>query len=117
MKDTAVCRIARPTQDPANALVVAQLIPATLMLAPFTIEILGLSAAMLTTLCWVPQAIRTIRTRDTRAISLITQCAFAAGVFLWLLYGLAIGSTPIILANAVTLVLVTTILALKLRYG
>ncbi len=87
------------------------------MLAPLTIEILGLSAAMLTTFCWVPQAVRTIRTRDTRAISLITQCGFAAGVFLWLLYGLAIGSTPIILANAVTLVLVSTILALKIRYG
>jgi len=92
-------------------------IPATIMLAPFTIEVLGLAAAMLTTLCWVPQAVRTIRTRDTRAISLITQCAFAAGVFLWLLYGLAIGSTPIILANAVTFVLVTIILALKLRFG
>jgi len=70
-------------------------IPATIMLAPFTIEILGLAAAMLTTLCWVPQAVRTIRTRDTRAISLITQCAFAAGVFLWLLYGLAIEVDPI----------------------
>lgn len=81
------------------------------------IDILGLAAAFLTTLCWIPQAVRTIRTRDTRAISLVTQCAFAAGVFLWLLYGIAIEATPIILANAVTLVLVSTILGLKLRYG
>jgi MtN3 and saliva related transmembrane protein len=87
------------------------------MPATLTIEILGLAAALLTTLCWIPQAVRTIRTRDTRAISLVTQCAFAAGVFLWLLYGIAIAATPIILANAVTFVLVSTILGLKLRYG
>jgi MtN3 and saliva related transmembrane protein len=87
------------------------------MPATLTIEILGLAAALLTTLCWIPQAVRTIRTRDTRAISLVTQCAFAAGVFLWLLYGLAIGATPIILANAVTFVLVSTIVGLKIRYG
>ncbi len=84
--------------------------------APF-VEILGLAAATLTTLCWLPQAIRTIRTRDTRAISLITQCAFSAGVLLWLFYGLLIGSTPLMLANAITFVLVATILVLKIRYG
>lgn len=87
------------------------------MALPPPIEILGLVAATLTTLCWLPQAARTIRTRDTRAISLVTQCAFTAGVALWLVYGIAIGSTPLILANAVTFVLVAVILAMKLRYG
>ncbi|CAH1656543.1 hypothetical protein CHELA1G11_11130 [Hyphomicrobiales bacterium] len=47
-------------------------------------ESLGALAAALTTLCWLPQAIRIIRTRDTRALSLITQVVFACGVFLWL---------------------------------
>lgn len=87
------------------------------MALPPPIEILGLVAATLTTLCWLPQAARTIRTRDTRAISLVTQSAFTAGVALWLVYGIAIGSTPLILANAVTFVLVAVILAMKLRYG
>lgn len=81
------------------------------------IEIVGMLAATLTTLCWLPQAARTIRTRDTRSLSLATQAAFAGGVAMWLVYGIGLGSWPIIAANAVTLVLVSTILALKIRYG
>jgi MtN3 and saliva related transmembrane protein len=81
------------------------------------IEFLGFVAAVLTTLCWLPQALKTIRTKDTKSLSLVTQSAFTAGVTLWLAYGILIGNAPIIFANAVTLVLVVTILALKLRYG
>lgn len=81
------------------------------------IEIIGSVAAMLTTLCWVPQAVRTIRTRETRAISLWAQLALACGILLWLVYGLLIGSWPLILANMVTFLLVSTILTLKIRYG
>lgn len=87
------------------------------LLSPTAVEAIGLVAAGFTTLCWVPQAVRTLRTRDTRALSLWTQAAFTVGVFLWLIYGLFIGSWPVILANAVTFVLVAAILALKLRYG
>lgn len=86
-------------------------------ITPFTIEAIGLVAAAFTTLCWIPQAVRTLRTRDTRSISLVTQAAFTAGIALWLVYGLLIGSWPVILANAVTFVLVFAILVLKLRYG
>ena len=86
-------------------------------MSPAHIEAVGFAAAVLTTLCWIPQALRTIRTRDTRAISLVTQAAFTFGVGLWLLYGLLIGSTPVIVANAVSFVLVATILALKIRFG
>ena len=60
------------------------------------IETLGFAAATLTTLCWLPQAVQTIRTRDTRAISLWTQAMFASGIVLWLLYGLLIASWPLI---------------------
>lgn len=87
------------------------------MALPPPIEILGLVAATLTTFCWLPQAVRTIRTRDTRAISLVTQCAFTFGVLLWLIYGIAIGSAPLVLANSATFVLVSLILVMKLRYG
>ena len=84
---------------------------------PAFIETLGFAAALLSTLGWVPQAWRTIKTRDTRAISLWTQAILATAVALWLVYGLLIGSWPLIGANLVTLVLVLTILTMKLRYG
>lgn len=87
------------------------------MSSSILIESIGMVAAILTTACWVPQAIRTIRTKDTRGISLWAQGLLAAGIALWLVYGLAIGSWPLILANAVTFLLVATILTLKLRYG
>jgi len=87
------------------------------MLAPTLVETVGALAATLTTICWLPQALRTIRTRETRAISLLTQAIFAVGLALWLVYGIGLGSWPIIIANALTLGLVGMILALKLRYG
>jgi len=82
-----------------------------------TIELIGGLAALITTLCWVPQALKVIRTRDTRSLSLIMYIMLAIGIGLWLVYGLAIGSWPLIGANAVTLVLVVIILGMKLRFG
>jgi MtN3 and saliva related transmembrane protein len=81
------------------------------------IEILGLMAACLTTLCWLPQAWRTMRTRDTRSLSLITQAALTAGVGLWLLYGILLGNLALILANGVSIVPLSIILAMKARHG
>jgi MtN3 and saliva related transmembrane protein len=81
------------------------------------VEAVGGAAALLTTFCWVPQALRTIRLCDTRAISLSAQLAFASGLALWLAYGLLIASWPLIAANAVSLALVSIIIAMKLRYG
>ena len=83
----------------------------------FLIDAVGYSAAMITTLCWLPQAVRILRTRDTRAISLASYSAFAAGVGLWLIYGLFIGNLPVIVANAVTLALTLAIVLLKVRFG
>jgi MtN3 and saliva related transmembrane protein len=82
-----------------------------------SIETLGFAAAACTTLCWVPQAWQTIRTRDTAAISLWAQGFFALGLVLWLTYGLLIWSLPLIGSNLVTLVLVLVIIAMKLRHG
>ncbi len=83
----------------------------------FAVELTGGAAALLTTFCWVPQAVRTIRLRDTRAISLPAQLAFAAGLALWLVYGFLIVSWPLIGANLISFALVAVIVATKLRYG
>ena len=72
---------------------------------------------MLTTLCWLPQAFKVIREKETRALSLPATGAFTLGVMLWLVYGLAIDDWPLIGSNAVTLTLMAPILVMKLRYG
>jgi MtN3 and saliva related transmembrane protein len=77
-------------------------------------DLVGYAAAALTTGSFLPQAILTLRTRDTRGISLAMYGAFTAGVALWLVYGIALGEWPIVVANAVTLVLAATILGTKL---
>jgi MtN3 and saliva related transmembrane protein len=80
-------------------------------------EIIGLLAATLTTACWLPQALKTIRSKDTSGISLVTQVMFTIGVFLWLIYGIHLGNWPLMIANAITFVLVSIILVLKLKHG
>jgi MtN3 and saliva related transmembrane protein len=80
-------------------------------------EWIGAIGATLTTLSFVPQALKTIRTRDTRSISLGMYATFTVGVACWLAYGFVLQSMPMILSNIVTLGLSSTILALKLRYG
>lgn len=82
-----------------------------------SIEWLGYAAAVLTTLAFVPQAIKTIRSRDTSGISLAMYVVFTVGIGFWFLYGLALGSWPMILANITTFVLALVILVLKLRHG
>ena len=81
------------------------------------IDVIGAVGAALTTLCWLPQALKVIRERETRALSLLATAGFTAGVALWLVYGLAIGDWPLIGSDAVTLALMLPILATKLRYG
>jgi len=80
-------------------------------------DAIGYVAATLTTLSFVPQAFHVIRTRDTRAISTAAYIALGTGVALWLVYGVALGEEPIIVANAVTLALALVILGYKLRLG
>lgn len=75
---------------------------------------LGYLAASLTTLSFVPQAVLTLRTRNVHGISAAMYGAFTLGVALWLAYGWRLGEWPIIIANAVTLLLAMTILATKL---
>jgi MtN3 and saliva related transmembrane protein len=77
-------------------------------------EIIGYMAASLTTLSFLPQAIKVIKTRDTKSISLIMYILFSIGVALWLLYGILLHNLPILIANAVTLALALVILYFKL---
>ena len=77
---------------------------------------LGFAAGALTTLAFLPQVIKTWRSRHTRDISLGMFAIFSSGVFLWLLYGIQVRALPIILANSVTLILALTILILKIKY-
>jgi MtN3 and saliva related transmembrane protein len=77
----------------------------------------GAAGAVLTTLCWVPQAVKIIRDRDTRAISLPGTTLCVLGVLLWLVYGLAIVDPPLIGSSIVTFAMTSVILVLKIRHG
>ncbi len=77
------------------------------------VDLIGYLAAMLTTVAFVPQALTSWRTRDLSGVSLPMYSIFTAGVAMWLAYGVMLGSWPIIVANAITLVLSGTVLALK----
>ena len=78
--------------------------------------LLGLAAGALTTIAFVPQVLKTWRSKSGNDISLGMFLLFSTGVLLWLIYGILIDSLPVILANAVTLILSLTVLVLKLRY-
>ncbi|MCB2231026.1 SemiSWEET transporter [bacterium] len=81
-----------------------------------TPTIIGLLAGILTTVSFLPQLIKAWRTKSTGDISLVMYVVFVIGVSLWLAYGIFLNSLPVILANAVTLLLALFIVALKIRY-
>ena len=80
------------------------------------VDLIGLAAGSLTTIAFVPQVIKIWRTRSAHDISLIMFLLFSTGVLLWLIYGIAIDSVPIILANTITLALALIVVVLKFRY-
>ena len=77
---------------------------------------LGLVAGALTTIAFLPQVMKTWKSKSAEDLSLGMLASFSTGVLLWLIYGMLIDSLPIIIANAVTLLLASTNLALKLKY-
>jgi MtN3 and saliva related transmembrane protein len=81
------------------------------------IDWIGSAAAALTTTSFIPQAVRIIRTRHTTDISLGMYALFTLGVTLWLAYGIQLSSWPIIIANAVTLLLAGAVLVMKIIFG
>ena len=82
----------------------------------FIIKYIGFFAAFCTTFAFLPQAIKVYKTKSTKDISLYMFLIFTIGVLSWLIYGLIIGDLPVILANAVTLVLSFFILIYKILY-
>ncbi len=78
-------------------------------------EIIGYLAATLTTASFLPQAILTIKTKDTKSLSLGMYSSFTLGVLCWLIYGIYLSDKAIIFANAITLLLASSILFFKIH--
>ena len=83
----------------------------------FNVEFFGYFAAILTTLAFLPQLIKTIRTKKAEDVSLITLVMFLTGVLSWIIYGYKISSTPILIANIITFILNLLILIFKINFS
>lgn len=79
-------------------------------------DLVGLAAGSLTTISFVPQVVQIWRTKHADDISTSMFVIFMAGVGLWLLYGITLDALPVIIANAITLLLAATVLILKFHY-
>ena len=80
------------------------------------VTVIGLIAAACTTFAYVPQAIKIIKTKDTKSLSLIMYVIMTIGIVLWLFYGVLKNDLPIIKANTITLLFAGIILILKIKY-
>ena len=81
------------------------------------IEFFGYFAAISTTLAFLPQLIKTVKTKKAEDVSLITLIMFLTGVLSWIIYGYKISSTPIFLANLITFILNLLILIFKITFS
>jgi len=79
-------------------------------------ELIGFTAATLTTLAFVPQALKSYKEKSTKDISLVMYVVMFTGVILWLLYGIHLNSMPIIIANAITALFNLSIIILKIKH-
>ena len=78
--------------------------------------IIGLIAAFCTSLSFVPQAVKVIKTNDTESLSLTMYSLFSFGILMWLIYGILLKDIPMLIANTITLVLALIILIMKIRH-
>jgi len=79
--------------------------------------VIGFIAGTLTTASFFPQVLKTIKTKETKDLSLAMYIVLATGIFMWTVYGILIGSVPVIIANAISFILAAIILILKVKYG
>ncbi|MDX1975835.1 MAG: SemiSWEET transporter [Rickettsiales bacterium] len=79
-------------------------------------EWVGILAGLLTTLAYIPQTIKVLRSKDTHSLSLGMYASITCGLALWLVYGLLVASPAIIISNAISLVMAAFILLMKLRH-
>ncbi len=84
---------------------------------PHWTTIIGFLAAAFTTISYFPQVAKTLKTRETKDLSLMMYVILSAGLCLWFIYGLLLNELPIIIANGITFVLSLTILVLKIKHG
>ena len=80
-------------------------------------EYLSYIGGVLTTFCYIPQIIRVFRLKSAKEISLLFTILLLVGVLVWLFYGILLSLAPIILWNSVGLVIISTLLYAKLKYG
>ena len=80
------------------------------------IDLLGFLAGLFTTIAFIPQVIKTWRSKSAEDVSILMFAMFILGVLLWCVYGIEIHSIPVIVANVITFVLAATILVLKLIF-
>ena len=80
-------------------------------------EFFGYIAAILTTAAFLPQLIKTLKTKKAEDVSLITLIMFISGVGAWIIYGYEISSSPILVANIITFILNLLILISKIYYS
>ncbi len=81
------------------------------------IAIIGLLAGTLTIISFLPQALKIVKTKKTKDISLVMYAVLATGLFMWMIYGVLTNNLPITLANSISFILAVIILVLKIRYG
>ncbi|MFH1643000.1 MAG: SemiSWEET transporter [Nanoarchaeota archaeon] len=80
------------------------------------IDILGFVAGVITTISWLPQLIKTWKTKKTEDLSLGMYSILFIGMSLWIIYGIILNSKPIIYANMISVSMVLTLLLLKIKY-
>ncbi len=80
------------------------------------LDLLGYCAATLTTIAFVPQVLKTIKTKSSKDVSIGMFISFTIGVFLWIIYGLVTDTKPIWISNFIILGLAITQIILKLKY-
>ncbi len=79
--------------------------------------VIGFMAGLFTTSCLVPQVLKSLKTKQTQDISLLTYISLALGLLLWFIYGIILQDIPMIIANGISVILCGIVLGLKLTYG
>ena len=79
--------------------------------------LIGLAAGTLTTISFLPQVIKAWKSKSTKDISIGMYTALSVGLLLWIFYGFAINSTPVIFTNVISLILTVLVLLLKIKHG
>jgi len=81
------------------------------------VDILGYIAGLLILVSLVPQIIKSWKTKSTKDISLLRYIIYIIGIIMWLIYGSLLNNGPMIISNSINLLLASSILYLKLKYG